>query len=118
MAHSGEIVCADIGKVFDNGKQALSSVNFTIPASGIFALIGRNGAGKTTLTRILSTLLEPTLGKATIYGLDVMADANKLRERMAVVPQEGRTVAWMTPVPDRLGLSVVARHRLQRIAHN
>ena len=76
----------------------MSSIDFTIPAHGIFAVIGRNGAGKTTLARILSTLLEPTLGKATIDGLDVMADANKLRERMAVVPQEGRTVAWMTPV--------------------
>ena len=98
MAYSGEIVCANVGKVFDNGKQALSSVNFTIPASGIFALIGRNGAGKTTLTRILSTLLEPTSGRATIDGLDVMEDAKGLRERMAVVPQEGRAVHWMTPL--------------------
>ncbi|MGD0818542.1 MAG: ABC transporter ATP-binding protein [Methanomassiliicoccales archaeon] len=98
MTHSGEIVCSDIGKVFSTGKQALSSVNFTIPANGIFALIGRNGAGKTTLTRILSTLLEPTYGKATIDGLDVMADAKKLREMMAVVPQEGRAVQWMTPI--------------------
>ena len=98
MTNAGEIVCTDIGKVFDTGKQALSAVNFTIPASGIFALIGRNGAGKTTLTRILSTLLEPTSGKATIDGLDVMADAKTLRERMAVVPQEGRAVQWMTPV--------------------
>ena len=98
MTHSGEIVCNDIGKVFDTGKRALSSVNFSIPASGIFALIGRNGAGKTTLTRILSTLLEPTSGKATIDGLDVMTDAKQLRERMAVVPQEGRAVQWMTPI--------------------
>ena len=98
MAHNGEIVCNDIGKVFSTGKVALSSVDLTIPANGIFALIGRNGAGKTTLTRILSTLLEPTSGKATIDGLDVMADAKKLRERMSVVPQEGRTVQWMTPI--------------------
>ena len=46
----------------------------------------------------ISTLLEPTSGKATIDGLDVMADAKTLRERMAVVPQEGRAVQWMTPV--------------------
>jgi ABC-2 type transport system ATP-binding protein len=98
MTRTGEIVCTDIGKVFDTGKQALSSIDFSIPASGIFALIGRNGAGKTTLTRILSTLLEPTSGKATIDGLDVMADARQLRERMAVVPQEGRAVQWMTPM--------------------
>jgi len=98
MVRDGEIVCSDIGKVFSTGKKALTSVDFSIPANGIFALIGRNGAGKTTLTRILSTLLEPSSGKATIEGLDVMSDAKQLRERMSVVPQEGRAVQWMTPL--------------------
>ena len=98
MVHDGEIVCSDIGKVFSTGKKALTSVDFSIPANGIFALIGRNGAGKTTLTRILSTLLEPTSGRATIEGLDVMEDAKLLRESMSVVPQEGRAVQWMTPL--------------------
>jgi ABC-2 type transport system ATP-binding protein len=98
MVRDGEIVCSDIGKVFSTGKKALTSVDFSIPANGIFALIGRNGAGKTTLTRILSTLLEPSSGKATIEGLDVMADAKTLRERMSIVPQEGRAVQWMTPL--------------------
>ncbi len=98
IARDSEINCDRIAKVYDGDKAALSDINFTIPAHGIFSLIGRNGAGKTTLARILSTLLEPSSGRATIDGLDVMADANKLRERMAVVPQEGRTVAWMTPV--------------------
>lgn len=98
MAHTGEISCEGITKVYDGGKTALASIDFTIPAHGIFAVIGRNGAGKTTLARILSTLLEPSLGRATIDGLDVIADAKRLRERMAVVPQEGRTISWMTPV--------------------
>jgi len=98
MAQTGEIVCEGITKVYGGGKKALSSISFTIPAHGIFAVIGRNGAGKTTLARILSTLLEPSSGRATIDGLDIMVDAKQLRERMAVVPQEGRTVAWMTPV--------------------
>lgn len=98
MARTGEISCVDITKTYGDRKRALSSVNFTIPANGIFALIGRNGAGKTTLARILSTLLEPSSGVATIDGLDVMSDAKLLRERMAVVPQEGRTIPWMTPV--------------------
>lgn len=93
----GEISCVGISKTFSTGHQALSSIDLTIPTKGIFSLIGKNGAGKTTLTRILSTLLEPTSGKATIDGLDIMKDADKLRERMAIVPQEGRPVAWMTP---------------------
>jgi len=97
MGNTGELVCTDIAKVYDTGRRALSAVSFSVPTKGTFALIGRNGAGKTTLTRILATLLEPSSGVATIDGLDVMKDANRLRERMAVVPQEARTVPWMTP---------------------
>lgn len=93
-----EISCEDVAKVYDNGKEALSAISFTTPTRGIFALIGRNGAGKTTLTRILSTLLEPSSGRATIDGLDIMAEAGELRGRMAVVPQEGRVIPWMSPV--------------------
>jgi ABC-2 type transport system ATP-binding protein len=97
MTSAGELNCNGISKKFSNGKVALSTVSFTTPTSGIFTLIGRNGAGKTTLTRILATLLEPSSGRATINGLDVMRDAKKLREMIAVVPQEGRTVSWMNP---------------------
>lgn len=94
----GVMECRGIGKVFEGDRVALDDINFSIPTTGIFALIGRNGAGKTTLTRILSTLLEPSAGKATIDGLDVMEDAQSLRDRMAVVPQEGRSIPWMTPM--------------------
>lgn len=55
-----------------------------------------NGAGKTTLVRILATQLEPTSGRASIGGLDVMKETKKLRGRIACVPQEARTVPWMT----------------------
>ncbi|MEM0118584.1 MAG: ABC transporter ATP-binding protein [Conexivisphaerales archaeon] len=86
-------------KVYSKGsaRKALDEVSFDIPANGIFALIGRNGAGKTTLVRILATQLLPTSGSAEIGGLDVVRDAKKLRKRIAIVPQEARTVAWMTP---------------------
>lgn len=94
---SGKLICTDISKVYDSGKHALSSVSFSVPTRGIFSIIGRNGAGKTTLTRILATLLEPSSGTATIDGLDVMKDADELRKRMAIVPQEGRPLPWLTP---------------------
>jgi ABC-2 type transport system ATP-binding protein len=60
-------------------------------------LLGRNGAGKTTLVRILATELEPSSGSASINGLDVMNDAKKIREQIAVMPQEARLVPWLTP---------------------
>ena len=93
----GELSCIGLSKVFSNGKEALTSVDMKVPTKGIFSLIGRNGAGKTTLTRILSTVLEPSSGHAIIDDLDVMDDAPALRERMAIVPQEGRPIHWLTP---------------------
>ena len=95
---AGELRCVGLEKVYGNGKKALSSVDLCVPTKGIFSIIGRNGAGKTTLVRILATLLEPSSGTATIDGLDIMKDADELRKRMAVVPQEGRPLPWLTPL--------------------
>jgi ABC-2 type transport system ATP-binding protein len=68
-----------------------------LETTGIFALIGRNGAGKTTLVRILATELEPTSGSASINGMNILKQADKLREKIAIVPQEARAIRWMTP---------------------
>jgi ABC-2 type transport system ATP-binding protein len=78
--------------------KAVDDLSFSFPSHGIFALIGRNGSGKTTLVRILATELEPTSGSASINGIDVVREARKLRERIAIVPQEARPVPWMTPM--------------------
>jgi ABC-2 type transport system ATP-binding protein len=96
----GELVCTDLTKIYggSGGRRALDSVTLTIPSHGIFTLIGKNGAGKTTLVRILATQLEPTMGSATINGIDVMKEARKLRERIAIIPQEARAIPWLTPL--------------------
>jgi len=98
LANNG-LTCDSLTKVYGDseGKKALDSVTLDVPSEGVFSLIGMNGAGKTTLVRILATQLEPTAGRASIDGLDVMNDAKKLRSRIACVPQEARTVPWMTP---------------------
>jgi ABC-2 type transport system ATP-binding protein len=95
-----ELYCHDLTKVYGgfNGKKALDSVSFSVPSQGIFSLIGMNGAGKTTLLRIFGTQLEPTSGTALIDGLDVMKEARRVRERIATVPQEARSIPWMTPL--------------------
>jgi len=93
-----QVVCDRLTKVYGNSEtKALDSVTFSVPSRGIFVLIGRNGSGKTTLVRILATELEPTSGKATINGIDVVKEARMLRERIAIVPQEARPIPWMTP---------------------
>jgi ABC-2 type transport system ATP-binding protein len=91
------LTCKHISKKYEGDGYALRDVNFSVPAAGIFALIGRNGAGKTTLTRILATQLSPTSGSASINGIDVMSGAGSLREIIASVPQEARAINWLTP---------------------
>ncbi|MCL5430545.1 MAG: ABC transporter ATP-binding protein [Candidatus Marsarchaeota archaeon] len=95
MAES--LVCKNLGKTYKTGSNALRNINLNIPTKGIFALIGRNGAGKTTLVRILATELLQTKGSATINGFDVVKDADKIRQLIAIVPQEGRIIPWTTP---------------------
>ena len=92
----GNLECYGLTKVYEDKRKALENVTFTVQTSGIFGLIGRNGAGKTTLIRILATELQPTSGKASINGLDVLKQETKLREKIAIVPQEARTIRWMT----------------------
>ena len=93
------IVCDNLIKTYSKSKtRALDTLTFSIPSRGIFALIGRNGSGKTTLIRILATELEPTSGRVTINGMDVVKEPSKLREKIAIVPQEARPIPWMTPL--------------------
>lgn len=93
----GKIQCDGLTKVYEDQRKALDDVSFSIDTNRIFSLIGRNGAGKTTLIRILATELEPTAGTASINGLDILKHENKLREKIAIVPQEARPIRWMTP---------------------
>jgi ABC-2 type transport system ATP-binding protein len=96
---SQSIICDQLTKVYGDSKtKALDSLSFSVPSHGVFVLIGRNGSGKTTLVRILATELEPTSGTATINGIDVVRQARRLREKIAIVPQEARTIPWMTPM--------------------
>jgi ABC-2 type transport system ATP-binding protein len=99
LENTQELLCENLTKVYSgsSGRRALDSINLRIPSKGIFSLIGMNGAGKTTLVRILATQLESTSGRASINGIDVAKEAKTLRERIACVPQEARTVPWMTP---------------------
>ncbi len=66
---------------------ALSGVSFTVTEGEIFGLLGPNGGGKSTLFRILSTLMAPTEGKASICGHDVDRESAAVRRRIGVVFQ-------------------------------
>jgi len=93
----GTLECKGLTKVYQDHHKALDNLTLTLETTGIFALIGRNGAGKTTLVRILATELEPTSGNASINGMNILMQTDKLREKIAIVPQEARAIRWMTP---------------------
>ena len=65
----------------------LRGVNFEVAPGSIFALLGPNGAGKTTMVRILSTLLRPDAGTATVYGYDVTTHPIQVRESISLTGQ-------------------------------
>jgi ABC-2 type transport system ATP-binding protein len=76
----------NVSKFFDQIK-ALDNVNLQVRKGRVMALLGPNGAGKTTLVRILTTLLTPSEGKATVSGLDVVNDAQQLRSSIGLTGQ-------------------------------
>jgi ABC-2 type transport system ATP-binding protein len=67
--------------------RALDGVDFEVAPGTVLGLLGPNGAGKTTAVRVLATLLKPDAGSARVTGLDVVADAPRLRERIGLAGQ-------------------------------
>jgi drug efflux transport system ATP-binding protein len=65
---------------------ALDDVSFDVSEGELFGLVGPDGAGKTTLFRILTTLILPDQGSATVLGLDVVKDLWEIRSRVGYMP--------------------------------
>jgi ABC-2 type transport system ATP-binding protein len=68
-------------------RNAVDDISFSVRRGETFGLLGPNGAGKTTTIAILTTMALPTSGRATIAGIDVVADPIGAKQRIAVVPQ-------------------------------
>jgi ABC-2 type transport system ATP-binding protein len=99
-----------LARTFRKKKQevhAVVGVDLDVDAGEIVGFLGPNGAGKTTTLRMLTTLLEPTAGTATVAGRDLIADPVGVRRRIGYVSQSGSTY------PDaRAGEEVVDHARL------
>ncbi|MDG6228981.1 MAG: ATP-binding cassette domain-containing protein [Candidatus Thermoplasmatota archaeon] len=74
-------------KTFD-GFTAVKDISLSVEEGEIFGFLGPNGAGKTTTIKMLTTLLRPTKGKATIDGADIITQRDKVRKSIGVVFQE------------------------------
>jgi ABC-2 type transport system ATP-binding protein len=80
------IVVEGLEKAYGSVR-ALQGVSFAARTGTVLGLLGPNGAGKTTAVRILSTLLKPDGGRATVAGLDVVRDAAALRAKIGLAGQ-------------------------------
>ena len=81
------ISTANLTKTFD-GFTAVDHIKFSVKDGEIFGFLGPNGAGKTTTIKMLTTLLYPSEGSATIAGYDVLKQRALVRENIGVVFQE------------------------------
>ncbi|NDJ62631.1 MAG: ATP-binding cassette domain-containing protein [Chloroflexi bacterium] len=84
-----------ITKTFGEVK-ALQGVDLRVEPGTVLGLLGPNGAGKTTLVKVLTTLLKPDSGRATIAGLDVVRDAERLRTVIGLAGQYAAVDEYLT----------------------
>lgn len=78
----------NLTKVYNNNFTAVNSLNLEIPKGSIFGMLGPNGAGKTTTIKMLTCLIQPTSGKATVGGYDVQENPDEVRNLLGMVPQQ------------------------------
>ena len=90
-----------LARTFTSRKRtvhAVRGVDLTVEAGEIVGFLGPNGAGKTTTLRMLTTLLEPTAGTATVAGADLRRNPLEVRRRIGYVPQAiGQTMGGTDP---------------------
>lgn len=81
---------------------AVEDISLSIRQGELFGLLGPNGAGKTTTVKMLTTLLIPTSGRASIMGLDVVKDADRVRPRIGFIFGGERGLYWRLSGQDNM----------------
>ena len=85
-------------KVYKNGFTAVKDVNLEVDEGDFFALLGPNGAGKSTTISIVSSLLNKTAGKVSVFGHDLDREPNKIKACLGLVPQEFNFSLFEPPI--------------------
>jgi ABC-2 type transport system ATP-binding protein len=116
MTSSNAVEARDLVKVFPRGNvRALDGVSLTIETGTVLGLLGPNGAGKTTVVRILSTILGPDSGQASVLGHDVVSEADAVRR---IIGLAGQYAAVDENLTGRENIHMVGRlsHLSRRVA--
>ncbi|HTB11757.1 MAG TPA: ABC transporter ATP-binding protein [Bryobacteraceae bacterium] len=96
------IQVSGLSKVFSDSKHgtrlAVDDVSFEVRAGEVFGLLGPNGAGKTTTLRMLSTLLKPSSGTATLNGFEITREPQKVREQIGFLLGDMGLYLRLTPI--------------------
>ncbi|MGA7475606.1 MAG: ATP-binding cassette domain-containing protein [Thermoplasmata archaeon] len=82
------IIAEGLAKTFNGSVKAVDGVSFSVKEGEVYGFLGPNGAGKTTTLSMLTAVLGPTAGRATVDGLDVFHNAHALKQRIGLVFQE------------------------------
>ena len=104
VSHLRRVFTSQIGVIKRTTREVLAvdDVSFGIQEGELFGLLGPNGAGKTTTVKMLTTLLIPTLGSASIKGFDVVTQAIEVRKRIGFIFGGERGLYWRLSGIDNL----------------
>lgn len=78
----------NLRKVYASDVEALRGINLTVEEGDFYALLGPNGAGKSTTIGIITSLVNKTSGKVTVFGYDIDTDLVRAKQQIGLVPQE------------------------------
>jgi ABC-2 type transport system ATP-binding protein len=81
------VVVRDLVKRF-GAFTAVAGISFSVPRGEIFGFLGPNGAGKSTTIRMLCGIIAPTSGNGSVLGLDIMAESEKIKQRIGYMSQK------------------------------
>ena len=104
VSHLRRVFTSQIGVIRRTAKEvvAVDDVSFEVQEGELFGLLGPNGAGKTTTIKMLTTLLIPTLGSASVKEFDVVSQAKEVRKRIGFIFGGERGLYWRLSGIDNL----------------
>ena len=96
MRDTHGIQAEQLVREFKDGPRAVDGIDLQVAPGEIYGFLGPNGAGKSTTVHMLTTLLPPTAGTASVAGFDVVREGPKVRASIGAALQEAALDPWLT----------------------